>query len=53
MSRSEGAALRLDGVGTELEEIELRLLLEGIRLSYGYDFREYALEPNLFPQTRW
>ncbi len=45
MSRGEGAALRLDGVGTELEEIEVRLLLEGIRLSYGYDFREYALGP--------
>jgi chemotaxis protein methyltransferase CheR len=45
VSPSEGAALRLDGVGTELEEIELRLLLEGIRLSYGYDFREYALGP--------
>jgi chemotaxis protein methyltransferase CheR len=45
MSPGEGAALRLDGVGTELEEIEVRLLLEGIRLSYGYDFREYALGP--------
>jgi len=45
VSRGEGAALRLDGVGTELEEIEVRLLLEGIRLSYGYDFREYALGP--------
>jgi chemotaxis protein methyltransferase CheR len=45
VSRSEAAALRLDGVGTELEEIELRLLLDGIRLSYGYDFREYALGP--------
>jgi chemotaxis protein methyltransferase CheR len=28
-----------------LEEIEIRLLLEGIRLCYGYDFREYALRP--------
>jgi chemotaxis protein methyltransferase CheR len=45
MSPGEGAALQLDGVGTELEEIEVRLLLEGIRLSYGYDFREYALGP--------
>ena len=45
MSRIEGAALRPEGVGSELEEIEIRLLLEGIRLSYGYDFREYALAP--------
>jgi chemotaxis protein methyltransferase CheR len=43
--RSEGAALRLEGTWSELEEIEIRLLLEGIRLSYGYDFREYALSP--------
>lgn len=28
-----------------VEEIEVRLLLEGIRLRYGYDFREYALRP--------
>jgi len=45
VSLREGAALRLDGVATELEEIEIRLLLEGIRLSYGYDFREYAIGP--------
>jgi chemotaxis protein methyltransferase CheR len=42
---SEGAAIRIEGTGTELEEIEIRLLLEGIRLCYGYDFREYALSP--------
>lgn len=45
VTRSEGAALRLDTAGTEIEEIEIKLLLEGIRLSYGYDFREYALAP--------
>ena len=28
-----------------VQEIEVALLLEGIRLSYGYDFREYALGP--------
>ncbi|GAC1661187.1 MAG: chemotaxis protein CheR [Candidatus Dormibacteraceae bacterium] len=28
-----------------LEDIETRLLLDGIRLWYGYDFREYALRP--------
>lgn len=30
---------------TELERTEIGLLLEGIRLTYGYDFREYALAP--------
>ena len=45
VSLPEGAALRLEGSGTELEEIELRLLLDGVRLAYGYDFREYALSP--------
>ena len=28
-----------------MEEIEFRLLLEAVRLGYGYDFREYALKP--------
>jgi len=45
VTRSEAAALRLEGTGTEIEEIEVRLLVEGIRLCYGYDFREYALSP--------
>src|SRR4051794_18515824 len=44
LSRAQGAAAqRFDNAGSELEEIEIRLLLEGIRLCYGYDFREYAL----------
>jgi chemotaxis protein methyltransferase CheR len=42
---SSEAALRLDAAEAGLEEIEIRLLLEGIRLAYGYDFREYALKP--------
>ncbi len=42
---SSAAALRVDTAGNDLEEIEIRLLLEGIRLCYGYDFREYALPP--------
>lgn len=42
MSRREGTALRLDA-GSELEKIEIGLLVEGIRLCYGYDFREYSL----------
>ena len=46
MSRREDAlALQLDGAGTEVEDIEIRLLLDGIHLCYGYDFREYALKP--------
>lgn len=45
MSPRKGAAERLEGNGTEVEEIEVRLLVEGIRLCYGYDFREYALSP--------
>lgn len=45
MSRSASAALRLEGSDAELEDVETRLLLEGIRLRYGYDFREYALSP--------
>ena len=45
MTRTDGATVRLEGAGTELEEIEIQLLLEGIRLCYGYDFREYSLSP--------
>jgi chemotaxis protein methyltransferase CheR len=44
VSWSEETALQVDA-GTELERIEIGLLLEGIRLTYGYDFREYALTP--------
>lgn len=28
-----------------VEEIEIKLLLEGVAMRYGYDFREYALAP--------
>jgi len=42
LSGARGAARQLDNAGSELEDIEILLLLEGIRLSYGYDFREYA-----------
>jgi len=46
----EAAAVRLAGLESGqpqivVEEIEIRLLLEGIRLRYGYDFREYAARP--------
>ena len=37
--------MRADETVASLEEIEIQLLLEGIRLTYGYDFREYALKP--------
>lgn len=35
--------MRADATERSLNEIEIQLLLEGIRLTYGYDFREYAL----------
>jgi chemotaxis protein methyltransferase CheR len=38
-------AIRLESAEPALEEIEIRLLVEGIRLRYGYDFREYASRP--------
>jgi chemotaxis protein methyltransferase CheR len=41
----DAAAVLPEAPEAGLEEIEIRLLLEGIRLCYGYDFREYALEP--------
>jgi len=30
---------------SRIEEIEIKLLLEGVSMRYGYDFREYALAP--------
>ncbi len=45
MTVRESAAARVEGAGSDLEEIEVRLLLEAIRLGYGYDFREYAMKP--------
>src|SRR2546427_11303939 len=32
-------------IAANVEEIEIKLLLEGIAMRYGYDFREYALAP--------
>lgn len=45
MTAREGATVTLGGAEAGVEDIEVRLLLEGIRLSYGYDFREYAARP--------
>lgn len=45
MSRIQGGALPVESSEAEIEEIEIGLLLEGIHLCYGYDFREYALSP--------
>ena len=45
MTAIENPSVRIEAVETGIEEIEIRLLLEGIRLCYGYDFREYALKP--------
>ena len=44
LTRAYGSAARLEAQA-ELEEIEVSLLLEGIQLCYGYDFREYAMGP--------
>ena len=41
----EAAALRLDTGGDGLEDIEMKLLLEGVHLRYGYDFRDYLQPP--------
>ena len=45
MTARETAPIGLEGLEPGLEEVEVRLLLEGIRLRYGYDFREYAARP--------
>jgi chemotaxis protein methyltransferase CheR len=44
LRRYEGAVRRLDEA-VALEEIEIPLLLDGIRLCYGHDFRDYAIGP--------
>lgn len=45
MSQADEADLELDVPRSLVEEIEIKLLLEGIHLRYGYDFREYSLIP--------
>jgi chemotaxis protein methyltransferase CheR len=45
LTARETAVIRLEGLESGIEDIEVRLLLEGIRLRYGYDFREYAMRP--------
>ncbi|MGH7760609.1 MAG: CheR family methyltransferase [Candidatus Dormibacteraceae bacterium] len=45
LTAREAAGIRLEGNETGIEEIEVRLLLDAIRLRYGYDFREYATRP--------
>lgn len=39
------AAQTETATNTNIEEIEVKLLLEGVCLVYGYDFREYAMAP--------
>jgi chemotaxis protein methyltransferase CheR len=39
------AAQPVTATNSKIEEIEIKLLLEGVCLRYGYDFREYALAP--------
>jgi chemotaxis protein methyltransferase CheR len=45
LTAQKGAAIRLERSDPGTEEVELRLLIEGIRLRYGYDFREYEIKP--------
>lgn len=45
MRSGDEPAFRLETAAAEIEEIEIRLLLEAIHLAYGYDFREYSLPP--------
>lgn len=45
MSQADATALRLAAAADELQDIEIKLLLEGVHLRYGYDFREYSLGP--------
>ena len=41
-----GAAASSDrATASNLEEIEIKLLLDGVAMRYGYDFRDYALGP--------
>src|SRR4051794_34424721 len=42
---ARGMASQIDPAGPSLEDIEIRLLLEGVALHYGYDFRDYAQSP--------
>jgi len=39
---SSGTEMSWRGGELDLEDIEIKLLLEGVYLHYGYDFREYA-----------
>jgi chemotaxis protein methyltransferase CheR len=39
------AATRVEATDRDLEEIELKLLLEAVSMRYGYDFRDYAVGP--------
>lgn len=41
----EAAARHIESIGSDVEDIEMQLLTEGIRLRYGYDFSEYVTGP--------
>lgn len=45
MRQVDASALRVDADADDLPEIEIKLLLEGVYLRYGYDFRDYSLSP--------
>ena len=38
-------ARQLDALPSNVEDIEIQLLVDGIRLRYGFDFREYSAGP--------
>ena len=38
-------ATKPESTGPDLEEIEIKLLLEAMSMRYGYDFKEYAVGP--------
>ena len=42
--RMQAAARAEPGID-DLEEIEVKLLLEGVHMRYGYDFRDYSMAP--------
>ncbi len=43
----------MKSVETEVEDLEIRLLLEGVQQIYGYDFREYAASSIRRRLTHW
>lgn len=49
--RDDGAAMNV--TGDQLQDIEIRLLLEGVAKVYGYDFRDYSEASLRRRMTKW